>query len=158
MHQDPDKLSGIVDAFGALEREELRNASRELAFKKGVDFNPDVHRECVERALDEYVLVELDGLLIAGPTAFPDLPDGGDDLPHILEVSYRDIDRESFYSTIEQRFRSDAANAIQTESIPKCRKLIDMSYDLSDWGIKTDTIRDRLVAELERLEDGRREN
>lgn len=114
-----DELAGICELFGALTREELANARSELAFRRGREPGPE---ESVERAIAEYVLVEFEGFIFAGPAAFPTLPEGANDLPHILDVTEREADRESLGEHVLKRLR---------EEDPEIAR--EMSYDVEAW-------------------------
>jgi len=127
----PDGLAGVVDLFGGLTREELDRALAELAFKRGAD-SPEGH--VVDDAVASYHLVEHDDLLVVGPAAFPSLPDGAEDLPHILDVDARSVDREAVAATVEERFRADTARALAAEDSAAVERLLDVSYDLETWG------------------------
>ena len=86
-----DELAGIIDLFGALRRPELSAAVSELAYRQGSE-PPDVDA-AVEAARSSFVLLAVPGeegqLLAVGPAAFPTLPDGAEDLLHILDVEPR---------------------------------------------------------------------
>jgi hypothetical protein len=149
---DPDDLAGVVDLFGALTREELDRALEELAYKQGAEPpGPAV----VELALQRYVLVaydpedgegdvEADRLLVPGPSAFPTLPEGAADLPHIMEVPTRMADREAVERAAEARFRGDVARAVADEDEVLVTRLLDVSYDLDAWGLEMVDLRARL--------------
>jgi len=145
-----DELAGVIDLFGGLTRDELAEALSELAFKRATD-PPD--EAVVEAALDDYALVAhepADGdepLLVAGPVAFPELPDGAEDLPHIMDVPERHVDREALAATVEERFRADAASAVADDDAERIVHLLDVSYDLETWGpVDLAAARDRLDA------------
>lgn len=144
----PDELAGVVDLFGALTREELAEALSELAYRKDATV-PD---GAVDDAIEAFALVvvereEGDDLLAPGPSAFPTLPDGAEDLPHILAVDTRDIDREAVGRAAERRLRAEAARAVASEEADRAAELLDVSYDLEAWGgVELDDIRDRLDA------------
>lgn len=143
-----DELAGVVDLFGALTREELREALAELAFKAGEDHDPAAFAEDVEDACRSYHLVAVDpdavaepvatgadgDVLVPGPIAFPTLPEGATDLPHILDVEERTVDREVAGRAAEERFRTDAAGAIEAEDDDRIAELLDVSYELEVWG------------------------
>jgi hypothetical protein len=147
-----DEAAGIVDLFGGLTRAELAEALEELAFRRGVEPPPDDRIDQVVRA---YALVEYpredggaagaesgdDGttsdaapLLVPGPSAFPTLPDGAADLPHILDIESRAVDRERLGRAVEERFRGDVARAVANEDEVLVGRLLDVSYDLETWG------------------------
>jgi hypothetical protein len=144
---DPDDLAGVVDLFGALTRTELEQALEELAFKQGAEPPGPV---VVELALQRYVLVayepdgEADRLLSPGPSAFPTLPDGAADLPHIMDVPTRVADREAVENAAEARFRGDVARSVTDQDEQLVRRLLDVSYDLDAWGLEMTELRDRL--------------
>jgi hypothetical protein len=135
MTLDPDELAGVVDLFGALTRAELDRALEEYAYRR----DESVDEAAVEDALAAYALVayeQEDGTerLAVGPTAFPTLPEGAEDLPHILEVGARAPDRERAALAAERRFRGDVARAVAAEDDAEIRRLLDVSYDLETWG------------------------
>jgi hypothetical protein len=139
MDPTPDELAGVVDLFGALTRTELCEGLAELAFKRGEEYDPDAFEGNVDDALRSYHLAAVDAdvgesLLVVGPAAFPELPDGATDLPHILDVSERDPDREAAGTATAQRFRQDAATAIADGDTDRIRALLDVSYELEAWG------------------------
>jgi hypothetical protein len=152
-----DELAGVVDLFGALSPVELVAAGEELAFKRGGDFED----ENIDAALAAYRLVafdpdtvvERDGgerLLAAGPTAFPTLPDGAEDLPHILDIETRSPDRAALGGVVEERFRADAARAVAEDDRERIERLLDVSYDLETWApVELDGVRDRLDAAVD---------
>jgi hypothetical protein len=145
-----DELAGVVDLFGALTRVELQEALSELAFKQAAD---PPEEAVVEAALAAYALVAYepddadDEWLVAGPAAFPALPEGAEDLPHIMDVPERSVDREALAAAVEERFRTDAARAVADEDDERVARLLDVSYDLETWGpVDLGTARDRLDA------------
>jgi len=157
---DPDDLAGVVDLFGTLTRAELDRALEELAYKQGAEPpGPAV----VELALQRYVLVayepesevesslddDPDRLLVPGPSAFPTLPEGATDLPHIMDVPTRIANREAVEDAAEARFRGDVARAVADEDEQLVRRLLDVSYDLDAWGLEMAPLRTRLDAVLD---------
>jgi hypothetical protein len=143
-----DELAGVVDLFGALRRPELAEAVSELAYRRGAE-PPDVDG-AVEAALSAFVLVAVpadgDGELLAvGPTAFPTLPEGAEDLPHILDVEPRSIDRERVGRVAEERLRGEAARAVDAGDDDRAAALRDVTYDLEAWApVALETLRGRL--------------
>jgi hypothetical protein len=145
-----DELAGVVDLFGALTRAELEDALDELAFKRGQAVDDDAVDAAVDDAIEAYALVEFEGsdgdtLLAPGPTAFPSLPEGAEDLPHILDVPDRDPDRAVLGRAAERRLRADAARAVDAGDAERIDRLLDASYDLEAWaGVDASEVRARL--------------
>ncbi|WP_299334111.1 DUF7109 family protein [Haloplanus sp.] len=144
-----DELAGVVDLFGALTRSELERALDELAFKRGEAADRDTVGNAVDAAVADYYLAAVDRekttLLTPGPVAFPSLPDGAEDLPHILDIPDREVDRAALVETVERRLRADAARAVAAGDADRIERLVDVSYDLETWG-STDVsdVRNRL--------------
>jgi hypothetical protein len=146
MEPSRDDIAGVVDLFGALTPAELRAALSELAFRQGSDREADTFEEMVRAAVDSYHLVrvpadEVDGdvaadadLLVAGPVAFPTLPEEGEDLPHIMDVPDRAVGRETAAAAAEAQFRADAAAAVGASELDRVEALLDISYELEAWG------------------------
>jgi hypothetical protein len=127
---DGDHLAGIADLFGGLTRDELDDALDELAFRRGEDFDADV-----DQAVRDYYLVgvEQDGVEVfaPGPVAFPDPPEGAEDLPHILDVERREVARAELAEAVRNRLTTDADHA-DTGS-ERARYLVDVTYDAEAW-------------------------
>lgn len=153
-----DELAGIVDLFDALTRPELEQALVELAYRRGSDVREDAVAAAVEEAVREYYLVALpaeavdgavddDEALIVGPVAFPMLPAEGEDLPHILDVPDRSVDRAAAAEHVAERLREEADTAVETEDEARAGTLIDATYDAEAWGsVDLGETRDRLLA------------
>lgn len=152
-------LAGVVDLFGGLTRSELGEALAEIAFKRGEESATDAYDRTIERAVRSYHLVSLpqetttvavdEAVLTAGPAAFPALPEGATDLPHILDIETREVDREATARAAEQQFREDASTAVETGDTDRIETLIDVSYELEAWGdIDLARSRQRLDAAL----------
>lgn len=151
---DSDAVAGIVDMFGALSREELTTALSEFAFRRGSDVEASA---AIESAIESFSLVAFtpesgdEQLLAAGPTAFPSVPDGAEDLPHILEVEPRTVDRTVVGREAERRLRRKAAGAIEDGDPGRAATLVDASYELEAWGpVDLEEIR----TQLEAIQDG----
>lgn len=129
-----DELAGVVDLFGALAREELVSALGELAFRYGEDADDGTLAALVEDAVDRFFLVPVDDRLVAGPAAFPTLPEAAEDLPHILDVDRRTVDRTAAAEAAEQRFRTVTKEAVGDAGDDRLHELLDVSYDLEAWG------------------------
>jgi hypothetical protein len=147
-----DELAGIVDLFDALTRTELETAIDELAFKHGD--TPDI--SIIDESINSYHLVESnaspigesDAFLVVGPTAFPTIPEGGTDLPHIMDIEPRQIDWQPLSRAVEERFRGEAARALADQDRETVAHLIDVSYDLEAWGpVELANVRERLTAD-----------
>lgn len=165
MEPDPDELAGVADLFGALTREELRTAFRDLAARSGVDFDPEALDAAIDDALDGYYLVDAGGepepadgdpdedgergLLACGPAALPRLPDGGEDLPHLVDVDGRSVDRAALGEAALVRLRGDAARAVNEGDAERVASLLDVCYDLEAWApVETGELRDQLDGAL----------
>lgn len=154
MDLDHDDVAGVLDLFGGLTREELDRALEELAFRAGdPDAVPDEYP--LEGALEGFAVVEFereDGavLLIPGPTAYPRIPEHAEDLPRILDVDRRSIDREALGEATVERFRQEAAAAVDEGDEERVSELLDLTYDLEAWApVDVEPLRDRLDAALE---------
>lgn len=167
-----DDLAGVVDLFAWLTREELSRAFSELAFKRRTTLDEDAIDEAIDVAVAEYALVpappgavsvvgdegDADGLandggeaLAVGPAAFPSLPDGAADLPHILDVPDRTVDRAVLSEAVHERLSTDAVAAITEGDTARLEVLADVTYDIETWApVDAAPIRERIVAELER--------
>jgi len=162
----PDELAGVVDLFGALARPELAAAVRELAFKRGESPPEAAVGRAVDDAVDAYALVLADPGLVApspasddpllavGPAALPAPPDGAGDLPHILDVPERTVDRDGLADAVRTRFTREAARAVDADDRDRIRDLLDACYDLEAWGIDTGPLRRRLDDALDGAPDG----
>lgn len=140
-----DELAGVVDLFGGLPRSELEAAVSELAFRRGEEFDAGAHRDAVVDALDAYRLVAVDAdglavsppveedLVVAGPTAFPRLPEEAVDLPHILDVPERSPDRTTVGRAAAGRLRREAAGVADDGDAERAAALLDVTYDLEAW-------------------------
>jgi hypothetical protein len=141
MELSSDELAGVVDLFGALTREELGRALVELAFKHGEDCDPDDFAADIADAVESYHLVTVDfsdaadasTLVVPGPVAFPELPEHATDLPHILGIETRSLDREKLGEAAEQQFRADTARAVDADDEQRIAELLDVSYELDVW-------------------------
>lgn len=148
MEPTPDELAGIVDGFGGLTRAELRAAIEDLAARTGESVDPGALERAVEDAIDDYYLVALDPdvalknsramagdpVLIPGPAALPELPAGGEDLPHLVDIGSRSVDREAAAESIASQLRSDAAAATGAGDSDRAARLLDACYEVEAWG------------------------
>jgi hypothetical protein len=144
-----DELAGVVDLFGGLTREELRRALEELAYKRGEEPDPDAVAAAVETAVESYHLVPVERdeapLLVAGPTAFPTLPEHAEDLPHIMAVEARSVDRETAAAAARDRLDAQAVEVAKAGDSERADALVDACYDLESWAaVDTAELRERL--------------
>ncbi|WP_276271148.1 DUF7109 family protein [Haloarcula litorea] len=148
-----DELAGVVDVLGPVTVDEVGRACSELAFKRGEDADPGGFAGDVEDALDSYHLVRVADheadteapLLVVGPAAFPEIPEGAADLPHILDLPERRVDREGAARAAEERFREDAVVAVRAGDDERIAALLDVSYELEAWGpVDLASVRERL--------------
>lgn len=130
-----DELAGVVDLFGGLTREELANALLELAFRRGQEVEEDAVDAEIEAAIEDYHLVPVERdeetLLAPGPVAFPTIPEDGEDLPHILDVERRDLDREDLATAVRDRLEIEAVELAENED--RAMYLVDVTYDAEAW-------------------------
>ena len=149
---DADELAGVIDLFGALTPAELESALGELAFKRGGSVDPEAVADAVDDAVASYAVVRYrDGertLLVPGPAAFPTLPADAEDLPHILDVPDRDVDRAAAAEAVADRLRAEAATAVDAGDERAVRRLLDVTYDVEVWSdaVAVDDVRERLGA------------
>jgi len=165
-----DDLAGVVDLFGWLTRAELSNALSELAFKRRAEVDEDAIDAAIDLAVAEYALVpapaealsgdvgEANGdettagstPLAVGPAAFPTLPEGAADLPHILDVPDRGVDRELLANAVLERLREEAVAAIGDGDADRLETLADVTYDVEAWApVDVDPVRTRILAEVD---------
>ena len=149
-----DELAGVVDLFGALTRAELARALAELAFKQGKAVDESAFESVIAAAVDDYYLVEgeYDGasVLASGPVAFPAVPENGEDLPHIMDVPDRGVDRTALAERARSRLREEAEAVVEAGDEERAGYLLDVSYDLEAWGpVETDAVRERLDSVLD---------
>ena len=178
-----DDLAGVVDLFGALDRPELRRALAELAFKRGEEVDEAALDDAIAAAIDGYYLVPVaaeavtvDGgptgagddevagdpadadpeFLAAGPVAFPSLPPGAEDLPHILDIEPRALDREALGTRARERLQSDAETAVETGDGERVAELSVNRTPTVDGRLRATSFAGRgPVREIEHLLDGR---
>lgn len=144
-----DDLAGVVDLFDGLTRAELAQALVELGARRGDTPDEEAIDATIQEAVDAYYLVRYEGtdegLLVTGPAAFPTLPDHAEDLPHIMEVPDRSLDRDDLGDIVADRLRSDADAAIDAGDTDRVESLIDVSYDVEAWApVDLGGVRDRL--------------
>ncbi|TKR25725.1 DUF7109 family protein [Natronomonas salsuginis] len=130
----PDEVAGVVDLFGALTREQANAALSELAYRRGEEPPEDA----IDDALAAFALVGFDHdgdrLVAPGPAAFPELPEGAEDLPHILDIDGGVVDRAAIADAAVDRLRTEAVCAATLDASNRATALVDISYDIETWG------------------------
>jgi len=151
MHFDGDDVAGVADLFGGLRRSELGDALAELAFRAGGDDDPAAHADAIDDAVADYFLVAADDgdgddpLLVPGPVAFPKLPEGAADLPHILDVPDREVDRAAAADRLGERLREEARAVAERGDSERAATLLNVTYDAEAWApLDLDGVRDTL--------------
>ena len=169
-----DDLAGVVDLFGSVTRAELSRAHSELAFKRRTELNEAAIRTAIDVGIAEYAIVpapqmavsvagepvDRDGgsadpcreptFLAVGPAAFPQLPEGAEDLPHILDIPDREIDREALSESVLDQLSTDAVEAIADGDTSRLETLADVTYDIEAWApVDAGPIRERILAEID---------
>ncbi|MFW6384923.1 MAG: DUF7109 family protein [Halodesulfurarchaeum sp.] len=141
-----DDVAGIVDLFGALSESDLRRGIEELAFRQGEKPDSDAVRDLIDGAKADFSLAEIriddERVLASGPTAFSTLPDGAEDLPHILDVERRSPSPKALETAVRKRLATEAATISEPE---RAAELVDVTYDAEAWaGIDLKDVRERL--------------
>jgi len=147
MDLDADELAGIVDLFGLLPRADLRTAVRELAFRRDTEVTTDAVDSAIDDAVADFVLIQFamddETVLVPGPTAFPTMPEGAEDLPHILDAERRTVDRSVLATPIRNRLESAAASVSDPS---EAADLLEVTYDAETWtDVALDDVRERLI-------------
>ena len=159
MNATADELAGVVDLFGGLTRPELEQALSEAAFRAdGQSVDESALEAAIDDALETFALVEYERrvdderqpLLVAGPTAFPSVPEHAEDVPHILDIDRRRLDRDALGEQVYEQFVDAVETAVDAEKGDQLRQLLDVSYDVEAWApVDLASERDRLEASLE---------
>ncbi|ELY37256.1 DUF7109 family protein [Natronorubrum tibetense] len=159
MNATADELAGVVDLFGGLTRPELEQALSEAAFRAdGQSVDESALEAAIDDALETFALVEYERrvdderqpLLVAGPTAFPSVPEHAEDVPHILDIDRRRLDRDALGEQVYEQFVDAVETAVDAEEGDQLRQLLDVSYDVEAWApVDLASERDRLEASLE---------
>jgi hypothetical protein len=167
MNPTADELAGVVDLFGGLTRSEIERALDEAAFRAdGGSVDETALEATIDRALESFALVACGGgqtaappastdggddvLLVAGPTAFPTVPDHAEDVPHILDVEPRRLDRAALAEATREEFGGAVDEAIDDTDADRMETLLDASYDVEAWApVELAAERSRLEVALE---------
>jgi hypothetical protein len=154
MDVSPDELAGVADLFGGLTREEFEEAIENVAARQGAAFEAAALGERIEAARQEHYLLGVDHggstVFVPGPTALPTLPEHAEDLPHMMDVSERDIDVDRLAGVARERLERDAEAAVDAGDSERVRFLLDACYDAEAWGpVDVAPVRERLLAMLD---------
>lgn len=146
MTLEPDELAGIVDLFGLLSRAALVDGVREIAFRRDEPFDESETEDAIDEAIDSFVLIQFEhegeSVVVAGPAAFPTLPSGAEDLPHILDVERRSVDRSILADPIRERLELAAVDVTDPD---RATELLDVTYDAEAWtDVDLEDVRERL--------------
>lgn len=130
-----DELAGILELFDALTVDELTQACSEVVFKEtGESPDDEAIAEQIDDARESFHLVTVPDhdptLLVPGPVAFPTLPTGARDLPHILDIPDRSVDRTEIAESLATSIESELEEEPPEDRI---HTLVDLTYDLESW-------------------------
>jgi hypothetical protein len=143
-----DELAGVLELFGALAESEFKRAVREVAFRAGRDVDDEgiatrvnaaarsFHVVRVEADAVQAVVPGLDGeeaVYVAGPVAWPEEPEHGEDLPHILDLRPRDVDRGALAGRVRQQLRAGVEQAAARGDADRLHEILDVTYDVETW-------------------------
>jgi hypothetical protein len=143
-----DELAGVLELFGALTESEFQRAVRETAFRAGRDVSEDGIAERVNAAAESFHVVRVapdavpevvddlddsEAAYVAGPRAWPEEPEHGEDLPHILDVDARDVDREALAGRVRQQLRAAVEQAAARGDADRLHDVVDVTYDVEAW-------------------------
>ncbi|MFL2521001.1 MAG: hypothetical protein ACJ0QU_01285 [Halobacteriales archaeon] len=151
-----DELVGAVDLFGGLSREELIGGFEDIGARMGDYVDIRALNLRIDEAIEKYYLVEVvdQGLLVAGPSALPELPEGGEDLPHLILVREREINRKEVEKGVVERISKEIEMAIFEKDRDRMESLLDVCYDLEIWAeIDADGIRKKLEGIIDSIWD-----
>jgi len=99
---------------------------------------------------DAVATVADDDELAVGPTAFPSLPPNAEDLPHILDVEDRDVDRAALAERVHDRLGREVDAALDAGDAARLETLLEVTYDLEAWApVEADDVRERIESGLE---------
>jgi len=144
----PDELAGVLELFGALTESEFERAVKEVAFRAGREVDDatvaervnaaaaSFHVVRVEASAVEHVVPAFDGTeaaYVPGPRAWPTEPEHAEDLPHILDVRPRDVDRTALAGRVRQQLRTTVEQAAARGDADRLQEVLDVTYDVETW-------------------------
>lgn len=143
-----DELAGIAGMFGALRPDELQECCAELAYRETGEVPADAAiAAAIDDARDAYHLVGMDGVLLPGPAAFPQLPPFAEDLPHLVDVEERDVDRTAAGERVREAIAEELEAGVDPE---RAAELAQLCYDLEAWAdVDAGALRERCSAASE---------
>jgi hypothetical protein len=74
-----------------------------------------------------------DAAYVPGPRAWPEEPEGAEDLPHILDVDPRDVNRDALAARVRQQLRARIEQAAAAGDADALQDLLDVTYDVETW-------------------------
>lgn len=147
-----DDIAGIAEMFGVISRKQLEQALIELSYRQGEELSETAAENAVQEALSSFALVAISHQpqeLTAGPAAYPTLPVGANDLPHMLEQDRQKPDPAVVREAANQRYREAVDEAIEASDTETLQDLLQLSYDIEAWAeITVDDVRSRIQDEL----------
>ena len=152
-----DELAGAIDLFGGLSREELVRGFEDISARMGDHIDIEVLNLRIDEAIEKYYLVEMVSreLLVVGPAALPELPEGGEDLPHLILVGKREIDMGEVEKSVRERIGREVEIVISKKDRNQMESLLDVCYDLEMWvGMNVEDIRKKLEEKMDHIADG----
>lgn len=144
----PDELAGVLELFGALTESEFRQAVNEAAFRAGREVDDDALAVRVNDAAESFHVVRVesdavprvvpslagdDAAYVPGPRAWPTEPEGAEDLPHILDVDPRDVNRDALAARVRQQLRAGVEQAAAAGDADRLHDIVDVTYDVEAW-------------------------
>ena len=149
-----DQLAGAVDLFGGLTREELIQGFEDISARKGDILHTERLNMQIDEAIEKYYLVEIEEqeLLVVGPAALPDLPDGGEYLPHLIRGDKREIDKMRIGRDVKDKISREIEKEIHKMDKGEVEQLLDVCYDLEMWNeIDVEDVRCELEEVLDNM-------
>lgn len=145
---DRDELAGVLDMFGALTEAEFKRAVSEVGFRAGRDVDEDALADRVNAAAASFHVVRVepeavpdvvpdlddtDAVYVPGPRAWPTEPAHAEDLPHILDLDPRAVDRRALAMRVRQQLRSTIERAAAQGDADRLHEIVDVTYDVEAW-------------------------
>lgn len=144
----PDELAGVLELFGALTDDEFEQAVGETAFRAGRDVDTEALEARIDAATASFHLVRVDpdavpdvvpaldadaAAYVPGPRAWPEEPEYAEDLPHILDLDPRAVDRAALARRVRQQLRTGIERAAAQGDADRLHEIVDVTYDVEAW-------------------------